>query len=99
MRRTSGAARARSRAGQYTLWQVAGNVCRLTLTRKILLVDGCADDHDIVDDRKAQLAANVVPIPILQSDVGQDGGLVCLDAALMELASGGGFVKGEEGPC
>jgi hypothetical protein len=42
----------------------------LTLALHAISVDTSAADHDIVNDRKAALASNPVPLTILQATVG-----------------------------
>jgi hypothetical protein len=44
----------------------------LTLALHAISVDTSAADHDIVNDRKAALASNPVPLTILQATVGQN---------------------------
>lgn len=53
----------------------------LTLAAHAVSVDTGAADHDVVNNRKAALAANVVPLAVSDASVGQDGSLVKLHAS------------------
>jgi hypothetical protein len=48
----------------------------LTLALHAVPVNTGADDHDIVNDRKAALAANPIALAVLEATVGQNSGFV-----------------------
>ena len=69
-----------------------------TLAAHATAIDGGAADHDIVHDGEAALATDPVALAVPDAAVGQDGGLVEVDAATMELLGEGDLVGVEEVP-
>lgn len=63
-----------------------------------LAIDGCAADHDIVDDGEAAFASYPIALAVLDPTVGQDCSLVKLHTSVVELFSDGNFIWVEEVP-
>ena len=63
-----------------------------------MAVDRGATDHDIVDDGETALAADPVPLTILDATVGQNGSLVESYSAAVELLCDGNLIRMEKVP-
>lgn len=71
---------------------------RLTLAGQASAVDGCAHDHDIVDDGETALAARPLSLLVLDPAIRQHGGLVHLNALFVERLGEWQFIFGEKVP-
>ena len=84
MRRTIGASIARSGNHFSTIVRSIANLT-LTLALRVCLIDTRADNHHIVDDCKAALAAHPLPIPAFHPTVCQHSRLILHDRLLLEV--------------
>jgi hypothetical protein len=70
----------------------------LTLTRQAPSIDGCANDHNIIDDGETTFDTSPLSLLIPHSAVGQDGSLVHLNTLLVKCLGEGQFIFAEEFP-